>query len=84
MISKILAESFGLEEDDPKVLNALAVLNKVIRIDIKGTEKAIRNKEMDELRASGKSVKEIAVLYGVSRQTCHSVIRKELFKRKCK
>jgi len=43
---------------------------------------AVRNKRMVELRQGGKSVKEIAGLFGVSRRTVERALKNQRLKRK--
>ena len=82
MIRKLLAETFEVPEDDPKVEKALETLHKCLHIDIKRTEVALRNEEIYEMRASGKTIRQIREKYNLSRQYCHLIVKKELVKRR--
>ena len=82
MIRKLLAETFEVPEDDPKVEKALETLHKCLYIDTKRTEVALRNEEIYEMRVSGKTIKQIREKYNLSRQYCHLIVKKELVRRR--
>ena len=82
MIRKLLAETFEVSEDDPKVTKAIETLHKCLYIDIRRADSAARYKQIYELRTSGVSVKDICDRFGISRQTCHAAVRKELLSRR--
>ena len=82
MIRKLLAETFEVPEDDPKVEKALETLHKCLHIDTKRTEVALRNEEIYEMRVSGKTIKQIREKYNLSRQYCHLIVKKELVRRR--
>ena len=82
MIRKLLAETFEVPEDDPKVTKALETLHKCLHIDIKRTEVALRNEEIYNLRATGTTIRELCLKFNLSRQYCHLIIKNQLKKRR--
>lgn len=84
MIDALIADTFGLPVSDPKVQKVLEILRKDLCVDEKRTNLAQRNREIDRLRASGMAVKDISKRFGLSRQTVHYIIKRELLKRKGK
>lgn len=81
MINHLIAETFGVEVSDPKVVHIMKILDS-ISLDERRLSNLKRNRDIYDLRARGMKVREIGERFGLTRQTCHEIIKAELERRR--
>lgn len=84
-LETLLAQSFGLPADDPKVKKAVAELYRCKVVDPETADRLERRRKIFELHADPRnpvSVPDLAARFGLTRNTVHKYIAAELKSRR--
>jgi AraC-like DNA-binding protein len=78
ILESLLAETFGLSADDPKVKGVVHAMKLRRIVDPKRIEIVERDLKIDRLRAEGYTAADIATRVGMSRETVTRIVQAQL------